>query len=307
MSELDHELSCRTTQLSSLQEKLSKSEADVAAVRNDIKIEREAWESRLALRLEEEKANIKEELVRSSSEGLYEHFRNESPAFNRTRKSSNAERASPHSRRMNCFHGLAITGTSHSSVDRPLSRRSSNPRMASHQEFQLEGPLSRQDSTNTVPQVSVNGSIAETPSVADKDDDFFDGVHTPATPERTINDLISTSTAGAGPSVQLVERMSAAVRRLESEKASHKDELSRLSVQRDEAREQVVELMQDNEGKRKSDERVKALEEEVKSINERYLTTLEMLGEKSERAEELKADIVDLKSMYRELVESAMK
>lgn len=160
------------------------------------------------------------------------------------------------------------------------------------------------------PQLAVNNGIPQTPSIDDSkpqdDDGFFDDMTTPATPDRgTINDLLSVSTAGAGPSVQLVERMSAAVRRLESEKAAHKDELARLGQQRDEARDQVVELMKDVEGKgrKELEARLTVAEKELGEVKERYLTTLEMLGEKSERVEELKADVVDLKDMYKELVE----
>ena len=167
---------------------------------------------------------------------------------------------------------------------------------------------------STVPNISLNNGIPETPSIdydarqSAADDDFFAGVHTPATPpERTINDLVSVSTAGAGPSVQLVERMSAAVRRLESEKAAYKDELARLAQQRDEAREQVMELMRDNEGKKAVDERLRLLEKESGDLKKRYETTLEMLGEKSEKVEELKADIVDLKTLLREMVEERVK
>ena len=138
-------------------------------------------------------------------------------------------------------------------------------------------------------------------------DDLFDGVRTPASQENTINDVISASTGGAGPSVMLVERMSAAVRKLESEKAGSKEELARLSQQRDEARDQVVSLMREVEEKRKVDERIQVLEKENQAIQARYLTTLEMLGEKSETVEELKADVADVKQMYRELVDSTMK
>lgn len=155
--------------------------------------------------------------------------------------------------------------------------------------------------------MSVNNGIPETPSIVGREDDFFSGFQTPATPDRTINDLISVSTAGAGPSVQLVERMSAAVRRLESEKAAHKDELARLSTQRDESREQVVSLMREVEEKRAWEQRVKEMEGNLKGLEERYLTTLEMLGEKSEKVEELKADVQDLKGMYRDLVENTLK
>ena len=154
----------------------------------------------------------------------------------------------------------------------------------------------------------MNGTVPETPSITVHDqDDFFDGLRTPASQENTINDVISASTGGAGPSVLLVERMSAAVRRLESEKAASKDEFARISQQRDEAREQVVSFMREAEEKRKLDERIKALEKDNQGIQERYLTTLEMLGEKSEKVEELKADVTDLKQMYRELIDSTMK
>src|SRR5439155_12596198 len=112
---------------------------------------------------------------------------------------------------------------------------------------------------------------------------------------------------GAGPSVQLVERMSAAIRRLESEKVSTKEEVGRLSAQRDEARAQIVTLLQEVESKRNLNSRVRELEEENHKINARYQTTLEMLGEKSELVEELKADVQDVKDMYRELVERTIK
>lgn len=304
--DMDHELSSRSAQLANLNERLTKSEAEVTATREDLKAEREAWEARQTQRIEEEKARIREETVRSNTpDTLYHQFRTESPTIqNHTRKSSIADR-SPHTRRI---QGLAISGaTSHPSNERPLSRRSSSQPLHKLQtsSFEHQRPASRHDSLSTVPQLAVNNGVPETPSVYDNDD-FFE-VHTPATPERTINDVISASTVGAGPSVQLVERMSAAVRRLESEKASHKDELSRLSGQRDEARDQIVGLMKEVEEKRGWESRVKDLEKEMKGVEERYLTTLEMLGEKSERVEELKADVQDLKSMYRELVDNTMQ
>jgi chromosome segregation ATPase len=123
----------------------------------------------------------------------------------------------------------------------------------------------------------------------------------------SINDLLSHATIPAGPSVQLVERLSLTVRRLESERASSKDELTRITAQRDEARQEVVELMREVEAKRAGDERIAKLEEEVRELDARYQASLEMLGEKSELVEELKADVQDLKAMYRELVESTTK
>ena len=302
--DMDHELLSRNTQLAALNERLTKSESEVTAAREDLRAEREAWEARQAQRVEEEKARMREETARfHTPDTLYHQFRIESPTIH-NRKFSNADR-SPHTRRI---QGLAITGlTGCPSNERPLSRRSSSQPLHSLQtsNFEHQRPLSRHDSLTTVPQLSVNNGVPGTPSVYDNDD-FFE-INTPATPERTINDMISASTAGAGPSVQLVERMSAAVRRLESEKASHKDELTRLSGQRDEARDQIVGLMKEVEEKRGWESRVQELEKEMKVVEERYLTTLEMLGEKSERVEELKADVQDLKGMYRELVDNTMR
>jgi len=150
-----------------------------------------------------------------------------------------------------------------------------------------------------------NGDIAEAPSAhVEQEADYYSR---PSSPQQTINDLVSVSTAGAGPSVQLVERMSSAVRRLESEKASTKEDIVRLSAQRDEARAEIVSLMREVEVKREKEEKVKELEVEVKNLNERWQTTLEMLGEKSEEVEELKGDIADLKSIYRDLVQRTVK
>ena len=296
--DLQHELTDQSAQLTILHEKLSKAEADVVEARRDLQAERETWEARQAQRVEEEKGLQMEEMSRTP-DAFYQQFGTDSPVTtSRNRKGSNPDRHSPHGRR---YHGLAIAGTP---VERPVSRRSSTQPLHSAD----VRPLSRQDSALFAHPSSVNGTVPETPSITlHEQGDFFDGVRTPASPEHTIDDMISASTGGAGPSVQLVERMTAAVRRLESEKASSRDELARLSQQRDEAREQVVSLMLETEEKRKVDERIKMLEKENQGIQERYLTTLEMLGEKSEKVEELKADVTDLKQMYRELVDSTMR
>lgn len=156
--------------------------------------------------------------------------------------------------------------------------------------------------------------ITDAPSITFEPDEFFSGSGTPSAsggahtqPSRGINDIISESTVGAGPSVQLVERMSATVRRLESERAASKDELARITSQRDEARQQVVDLMRESEEKKEADARVQELERRLEELDQRYQTTLEMLGEKSERVEELQADIVDIKQMYRELADRTMR
>ncbi|TPX17417.1 uncharacterized protein E0L32_003060 [Thyridium curvatum] len=130
---------------------------------------------------------------------------------------------------------------------------------------------------------------------------------TTASPQQMVQDMVSVSTVAAGPSVQLVERMSAAIRRLESEKVAAREELARISNQRDEARAEVLSLMKEADAGKAALDRVGALEAEVAEVKERYETTLELLGEKSELVEELRADVQDVKAMYRDLVESAVR
>ena len=71
-------------------------------------------------------------------------------------------------------------------------------------------------------------------------------------PKNTVIDAVSlsASTSAAGPSVNIIERMSAAVRRLESDLASTKEEMSRAIKQRDEARNECMKLMSEVEEKR---------------------------------------------------------
>jgi t-SNARE complex subunit (syntaxin) len=119
--------------------------------------------------------------------------------------------------------------------------------------------------------------------------------------------MISVSTVAAGPSVQLVERMSAAIRRLEGERVAAKEEMARVCSQRDEARGDMVSLMKELEEAKAASARVPNLEKEVAELDTRYQTTLELLGEKSELVDELRADVDDVKTMYRELVERTVK
>jgi TATA element modulatory factor len=215
--------------------------------------------------------------------------------------------------------GLEMTGPS---FDRPQSRRSSTVPI---QPADYSTPL-RQNSFPSLNHISSSSQIANGTSTSvimgpplvhsPEPDEYFMGSITPATPSaygtqtnhsRGIHDIISVSTVGAGPSVQLVERMSATVRRLESERAASKDELSRLTAQRNQARQEVIEFMREVEEKRKLDNRVRELEAQVGQLDERYQTTLELLGEKSEQVEELQADIAELKKIYREVIDRTMK
>ncbi|KEF55700.1 uncharacterized protein A1O9_08450 [Exophiala aquamarina CBS 119918] len=267
-----HRLTRKTTQL----------ETDLATARQDLQEQKLTAERELQRRLDEERAKWTASL----------HIqRTDSPGT---------------SIRKNISNGMGLD-LHHLMSPMPYER--GNSRRSSVMPFDSNTPP-RQQSTTSFRGLA-NGSVAETPSVVTSidADDYFANI--PPTPlsashhsHRGLNELVSTSTVGAGPSVQLVERISANVRRLESEKAASKDELSRITGQRDEARQEVVNLMREVEEKRKIEERLQALERKHVEVTERHRTTLELLGEKSEQVEELKADIVDVKQMYRQLADT---
>lgn len=304
---LEHNLTENQSLARKLQDKLDRAEAAAQDARLELEREKKIWEAEVQQRLEEEKTRWKLQVQPQVQLGDPNHLRADSPSTTNRRHSPDplgiyGRKALPRS----------ISPAMH--VDMPLSpidrmfddaRRPSSTRFKSTSSARTPeiGTLQRQDSTpSIVSNRNGRGSISNTPSIHTIDhDDSFDNM---SSPHHTINDMLSVSTVGAGPSVQLVERMSAAVRRLESEKATSKEELARLMAQRDEAREEVVALMREVEDKRSQDQKMERLEKELKAMNERYQTTLEMLGEKTEKVEELEGDVADLKKIYRELVQT---
>ena len=286
------ELSEHKAKLQAFQKRAEEAESALKEVKATFDQEKQAWKAEMQQRLDEERQKWQEET------SVLGHSRAESPVPS-TRRGLTSEFLGLQNLQMRRSSARSIhseVGTATSFVGRrpstqPLGRSSGN------------GTRTRQDSIQSLKE---NGD-ADAPSIHTDHDDFFENQQPPNSPHQTINDMVSVSTAGAGPSVQLVERMSSAVRRLESEKVATKEDIARLSAQRDEARVEIVALMREIETKRAADAKVAELEAEIKDINQRYQTTLEMLGEKSELVDELQSDIVDLKAMYRELVESTVK
>ncbi|ODH53052.1 hypothetical protein GX48_00922 [Paracoccidioides brasiliensis] len=290
-------------EIQSLTQKLEKTENELLNTKQDLTKQKEVAELTLSQRLEEERARW-QELARPPSSTFRQQPGNGSPVTFNRKSMIGLEPTGPISDRAPSHRSSSILPITFSELATPsrqnsISSQNSNPQ--SHKPPSHELSITPGDLTHTHPY---------------EQEEYFNGMGTPATPSahetsphhlRSINDFISVSTVAAGPSVQLVERMSNTIRRLESERAASKDELARLTAQRDEAREEVVELMREVEEKRKGDQRIQELESTVEQLDQRYQTTLEMLGEKSELVEELKADIADLKKIYRELVDSTMK
>lgn len=292
---LKRELKARQDQVSNLETRLEQADSVHSDTRAELERQRKLWEADLQQRLEDEKQKWRREMG-----GFSPGVRNESPTFSR-RGSPAFDASSLHIRRPTARLNSQDLASLHHDP-RGGSRRSSavppnGPSRTQTVSTDASLELSRRESeTNSIPPTP-SIEIDQHPS-----EDFEDI----ASPQQTLGDFFSTSTAGpgVGPSVQLVERMSALVRKLESEKASFKDELNRLNTQRDDARNEVVELMREIEEKRQQDAKVASLEKELLELKGHYNASLEMLGEREEQVEELKMDVKELKTIYRELVET---
>jgi chromosome segregation ATPase len=306
ISTLNSDLRTCRDELASLRKAFEQADAALADAKSDQDHQRRIWESEFASRLEDEKARWQQQRQQQTSSRL------DSPSTSSHRKySSHVDPRRPLSRiGLNDLSALQVhlpehrpTSSSRRSSGFPTTPNLTTPGTPNRET--TSPSLSRQESMLNF----TSASLPPTPSIEVPDADMAHSqtyTFEAHSPHRggTINDLVSTSTAGAGPSVQLVERMSAAVRRLETEKAASKDELVRLGRQRDEARDEVVALMREVEGKRRGDGEVEELRKELNEVKARYEACLQMVGEKEEEVEELRGDVGELKRIYRELVES---
>ncbi|KAK9364990.1 TATA element modulatory factor 1 TATA binding-domain-containing protein [Lipomyces kononenkoae] len=120
------------------------------------------------------------------------------------------------------------------------------------------------------------------------------------------DDLASNASTAIG-GVSSSERMSTVIRRLSSELASAKEELAILARDRDQAREEIVELLREVKAKRDVEAKSAELENQMHELQLREQTTLELLGEKTERVNELENDVADLKMMYRQQIQELVE
>ncbi|KAI1373587.1 TATA element modulatory factor 1 TATA binding-domain-containing protein [Hypoxylon crocopeplum] len=299
---VQRDLSSYQSQLESLRRRAEEAEASLAEAKSDLERQRSAWKEEKAERTEQDRRNWLEDVPTTAFRNI---SRPESPLLSAPQRTFSGE-----------FLGLQSYPTRLRKTSAPSSNGEPSPgdrpsfsRRPSGQP-PIRSPMFPMTSvqSGTPPSLPSGLEMLASPSTHPIDrDDVFENLETPASPQNILQDMVSVSTMTAGPSVQLVERMSSAIRRLESEKVAAKEELARISSQRDEARGEIVVLMKEVEAGKGARMKVDELEKEVVAINERYQTTLEMLGEKSELVEELRADVDDVKAMYRDLVERTIK
>ncbi|CZT04947.1 related to transcription factor TMF [Rhynchosporium agropyri] len=307
MPSFQQELAEHKAKLDTLQQRAEAAEAALIEAKASFEQEKQAWKSEMQNRIEEERQKLQEEAQTSAPYS----YRAESPAS--TRRGLTSEYLGLQNLQMRRTSGRSVNNDMPPTSGFPARRSSRQPLGKSSgngtpiRQDSSQSLITTKETQNHNDNHNPNGETTDSPSINTENDDFFEQTTSPSSPHQTINDMISVSTAGAGPSVQLVERMSSAVRRLESEKVATKEDLARLAAQRDEARAEIVALMKEVEQKRELDKVKAELESQIDVLGKRYEITLEMLGEKSERVDELMGDVQDLKAMYRELVETTLK
>lgn len=98
-------------------------------------------------------------------------------------------------------------------------------------------------------------------------------------------------------SAQTVSRLGAEVRRLETELSSLEESCEKLQLEKIQANDEIVKLMEENAHVRDLEEEKTKLVAQVTELQRKQETMLQLLGEKSERVEELENDVEDLKEM----------
>lgn len=94
----------------------------------------------------------------------------------------------------------------------------------------------------------------------------------------------------------------ATLRQKEGEIASYMSRLASMEAIRDSLAEELVKMTEQCEKLRAETAMLPGLRAELEAIRRRHSSALELMGERDEELEELRADIVDLKEMYREQV-----
>ncbi|XP_021892113.1 golgin candidate 5-like [Carica papaya] len=94
----------------------------------------------------------------------------------------------------------------------------------------------------------------------------------------------------------------AALRQKEGELASYMSRLASMESIRDSLAEELVKMTAQCEKLRAEATMLPSIRAELEALRRRHSAALELMGERDEELEELRADIVDLKEMYREQV-----
>lgn len=127
----------------------------------------------------------------------------------------------------------------------------------------------------------------------------------PHSPFNNHGSFSRTSISGsAGPLLAAdAEALRAALRLKLTEFAVLQDQVRELKLTRDQLAEELVKATQQSNMASEALETMSSLRQEVEASQAKYIAAVEMLGEKDEALEELRADLQDVKNLYRDQIE----
>ncbi|XP_059290780.1 golgin candidate 5 isoform X1 [Lycium ferocissimum] len=99
-----------------------------------------------------------------------------------------------------------------------------------------------------------------------------------------------------------MKSMTPALRQKEGELASYMSRLASMEAIRDSLAEELVKMTAECEKLRSEASMLPGIRAELDALRRRHSAALELMGERDEELEELRADIIDMKEMYREQV-----
>lgn len=99
-----------------------------------------------------------------------------------------------------------------------------------------------------------------------------------------------------------MKSMTPALRQKEGELASYMSRLASMEAIRDSLAEELVKMTAECEKLRSEASMLPGIRAELDALRRRHSAALELMGERDEELEELRADIIDMKDMYREQV-----
>ncbi|CAI5507392.1 unnamed protein product [Closterium sp. Naga37s-1] len=100
-----------------------------------------------------------------------------------------------------------------------------------------------------------------------------------------------------------VEHLESLLRQKDGEIATHTARLAALESTRDSLAEELVKTTTQCESLRSEVTQLPGLKAELEAIRRRHASALELMGERDEQVEELRADLMDVKQMYREQID----
>ncbi|KAG0372588.1 hypothetical protein BGX24_000062 [Mortierella sp. AD032] len=123
----------------------------------------------------------------------------------------------------------------------------------------------------------------------------------PGTPTVGLMGLGGGGSSNTGQAVAM-ERLNTMVRQLEGQVTFLAEQVRSANRNKDELSDELVKVTMELEELQTAATMVPSLEQELSLLKDRHRAALEMLGEKTEEVQELRADILDVKEAYRDQI-----